>query len=132
MSFDWTEFLRLARILQGGPESQALRVTSETRVRCAFSRAYYAAFCYARNHARDNMAFTPSGSGDDHWLVPDHYKNKRMPGIADTLKKLGGWRKQCDYDDAIPEPMYGAVGQANERAERLIELLRRHSETARR
>ena len=131
MSFDWTEFLRFARILQGGPENKNLCVTHETRVRCAFSRAYYAAFCYARNHARDNMAFTPKGSGEDHKLVPDHYQNKRLPTIANILKQLGGWRRQCDYDDTIPEPMYGAVGQAIERAERLIELLRQHSATTR-
>ena len=42
MSFDWSEYLDLARelALQGSAPS-----LSEARVRAAISRAYYAAFC---------------------------------------------------------------------------------------
>ena len=50
MSFDWKEYLNLAYFLSGRREKT---YSPEGGYRSAVSRAYYAAFCYARNHARD-------------------------------------------------------------------------------
>ena len=51
MNFDWSEYLNLAQELAGRPTSLS---NEEARLRSAISRAYYAAFCKARNHLRDN------------------------------------------------------------------------------
>jgi hypothetical protein len=50
MAFDWKEFLELARILGRDAEGSGHR---EAFLRSALGRAYYAAFCHARNYARD-------------------------------------------------------------------------------
>ena len=57
MSFDWADYLKLAEAL-----TQSLTVPGpeEAALRAAMSRAYYAAFCSARNLAgnREGLALT--------------------------------------------------------------------------
>ena len=45
MKFDWEEYFNLAQELAGTNE--------EAKLRSAVSRAYYSAFCLARNYLRD-------------------------------------------------------------------------------
>lgn len=45
MNFDWEEYFNLAKELAG--------TTEEAKLRSAVSRAYYSAFCLARNYLRD-------------------------------------------------------------------------------
>lgn len=98
MSFDWKEYLNLAIFLQGQIGSS---FTQETAFRCATSRAYFAAFCHARNYARDNLGFTPTHIGRDHGLVREHFKALGMVNIALKLDSLCQWRGMCDYDDTV-------------------------------
>jgi len=56
MAFDWREYFKLSQFLQG----QGVSFTQEAAFRCAVSRAYYAAFCHARNYARDRLGFSPN------------------------------------------------------------------------
>jgi hypothetical protein len=54
MPFDWREYLNLARQLAG---LQGSDYSQEAVERSAVSRAYYAAFCWARNYAEKNLGF---------------------------------------------------------------------------
>jgi uncharacterized protein (UPF0332 family) len=49
MMFDWSDYLDLANELAGDIASQT---TEEAKLRSSVSRAYYAAFCKARNYLR--------------------------------------------------------------------------------
>jgi hypothetical protein len=50
VSFDWVEFLALANDLRG---RLGALYSEEAANRTAVSRAYYAAFCHARNYAEN-------------------------------------------------------------------------------
>ena len=100
MSFDWREFLKLAQDLHGGLN---LRCSQEAAQRSAVSRAYYAAFCYARNYAESRLGFQRTGTGRDHKLLKEHLRNLGQPWdeVADDLADLQQWRGFCDYDDEV-------------------------------
>jgi hypothetical protein len=101
--FDWREYLELANDL--GTASIGSTITlrsSEATDRCAVSRAYYAAFCHARNYAAANLNFVPTNRGSDHWMLQQHFNGIGMSPVARTLRRLHGWRKQCDYEDTLP------------------------------
>lgn len=63
MTFDWTEFLKLARELQERADDADLPFAPEAAKRTAVSRAYYAAFCHARNYAEKGLASSLRGQG---------------------------------------------------------------------
>ena len=97
MPFDWKEYFSLAQYLKSGSSS----FSSEAGTRSATSRAYYAAFCHARNFARDNHGFKPTNKAVDHMLVRAHFRNKGMSDIAKWLDDLRKDRNSCDYDDEV-------------------------------
>jgi uncharacterized protein (UPF0332 family) len=97
MSFDWSEYLGLAKYLSGKSDTH----TQEAALRSATSRAYYAAFCSARSVAERRLGFAPTRTGEDHKRLRKHYTQL---GIIEVAKKLGEmcrWRKQCDYDEEV-------------------------------
>ena len=98
MSFDWKEYLNLALFLHG---HRGGSFTQEAAFRWATSRAYYAAFCHARNYARNQHGFSLTHSSRDHELVRNHFRNRGMTKIARKLDTLRRWRNSCDYDDAV-------------------------------
>ncbi len=101
MSFSWDEYLEIAKFLQVGPTTGTSGFSSDATSRCAVSRAYYAAFCHARNYARDKQGFKPTSTPADHGLLRDHYQKKRMNKVARHLEQLRIWRNKCDYDDTV-------------------------------
>jgi hypothetical protein len=101
--FDWREYLELANDLGTTPVGTAVSIRgSEATGRCAVSRAYYAAFCHARNYAVTNLSYIPSNQGSDHWMLRQHFAQRGMSHVARRLRQLHGWRKQRDYDDVVP------------------------------
>src|SRR5712691_8879481 len=101
MSFAWAAYLTLAEALF---RERATFADREACCRAAISRAYYAAFCVARNHARDNEALPlpMRDRGRAHQVVIDYYSNHtsqhhRVIGWA--LLQLRRQRNQADYDD---------------------------------
>ena len=101
MSFDWTDFLTLADALVRDPNSPG---PEEASLRSAISRAYYAAFCVARNFGRDKGEFTPTQTGRDHWLVMNHFRsspNRNRRKIGLDLGRLYDNRTNADYDDIL-------------------------------
>jgi len=98
MPFDWKTYLELAEFLRTQAEAAP---TQEAFLRSAVSRAYYAAFCYVRNHARDRLRFQPRDDGDDHGRLRAFLKNGKLRGVSNTLQRLREWRNECDYLDEL-------------------------------
>ena len=98
MSFDWGEYLRLAKEL--------VNKTGEAELRSAISRAYYSIFRRACKFLKSkNIPITESGK--DHQLVPILLKNRPdLPREAHQLgihlERLRDDRRRADYDDVFP------------------------------
>lgn len=99
MPFDWREYLALARSVQ---TQTGTGFGEEAAKRCAVSRAYYAAFCWARNQAMTRYHFEPTGTANDHGQLRSHLRSYHRHREARLLDQLRQWRNQCDYDDNIP------------------------------
>lgn len=103
MSFDWSEYLTLAHELAGQarvPSSQ------ESKLRSAISRAYYAAFCCARNHVRDKELRAIPSKADAHQYVRNQFLNSRdhvRKKIGTNLGRMRTNRNKADYDDSVSE-----------------------------
>jgi hypothetical protein len=118
MSFDWREYLQLSRFFQDG----STRYIPEAAYRCGISRAYYAAFCYARNFARDKEGLTGlEGNARDHPRVRNWFQNSR-PLVFSYLDQLRQWRNDCDYEDEL-RGLSGLIPSAIEYAQEIIDEL---------
>ena len=116
MSFNWQEFLSLAVHVRGNAGSG---YSEEASDRTAVSRAYYAAFCYARNYASNQQGFTSTGTARDHQLLPRCFQQHGKYMAARRLERLREWRNQCDYENAISN-LNVIVTSALEYAQRVI------------
>lgn len=98
--FDWTEFLELARYFQN---RFSVGFSTEASNRSCVSRAYYAAFCTARNYAESHLGFVRTGTPRDHALLRQHLQS--LGGawsiVAENLQSLRTYRNQCDYEDSV-------------------------------
>ena len=99
--FDWYQYLVLAEYLYDNRDTFPDR---EACLRAAISKAYYAAFCSARNYARDFDRLVLDESAQDHGSVKRHYirapdpKNRQ---VGNSLDRLRDSRNQADYSDEI-------------------------------
>ena len=99
MSFDWTQFLELAKALQEDPNSPG---PEEAALRTATSRAYYAAFHVALDFV-SLEGYIPKHHGEDHHGVRKHFLDKRSSDKArrkvhNELDRLYDDRRQADYE----------------------------------
>lgn len=120
MVFDWREYFNLAQFLQG---QSGISYTQEAAFQCAVSRAYYAAFCHARNYAHDQHGFSPRSTSEDHQRVRNHFRGRGMVEISRKLENLRQWRNSCDYNDIVPNVPHiltSAIAQSQEILNRLI------------
>jgi uncharacterized protein (UPF0332 family) len=118
MSFDWSEYLNLARNLAGQTTTPP---NQEAALRSAISRAYYAAFCMARNHLRDreNVLNIPL-DGRAHQDVPNTFlqsRNRVRRSVGTDLKRLRTDRVQADYYD-----VFGISTNISRKAQEVIQL----------
>jgi len=114
MPFDWKAFVALAQDLQSYADKSR---HPEAYRRTAISRAYFAAFCHARNYAVAFLHFSPRGDLDDHGRLRSHLKAKRRAGDAARLDQLRQWRNSADYVDDLssvdlPLTVSAAIAQA--------------------
>lgn len=122
MSFDWLEYLDLARELARpttGPSSQ------EARLRSAISRAYYAAFCKARNHLRDREERSIPRGGQVHRYVRNQFMkspDRARKKVGENLNQLRIYRNKADYEDTVTG-LSATTRRALRLAERVISRL---------
>jgi hypothetical protein len=100
MPFDWHEYLDLARWLETHTPPG---ISKEGAQRAAVSRAYFAAFCYARNYGRSYLGFVPRNDDSDHGRLRAHLRQRRRKPTADKLDVLRLSRNACDYDDDLSD-----------------------------
>jgi hypothetical protein len=127
MAFDWSEYLAFARWLQGNTPPG---VTPEAGQRSAVSRAYYAAFCHARNYARDYLGFVPREDADDHGRLRAHLKSRRRHKVGQSLERLREWRNQCDYLDTLSADLAAMLAAALQEADYVFSSLQKPPPTA--
>lgn len=107
MAFDWRTLLDLARQLE--QDASTATSNSEALCRSAVSRAYFAAFCHARNYATSFLKYQPKHDERDHGSLRAHLKGKRRQGDADRLERLRQWRNDADYVNDLSWPDIQAV-----------------------
>jgi uncharacterized protein (UPF0332 family) len=120
-AFGWTEYLNLAREMEG---SATKPPTREARMRSAVSRAYYAAFIQARNHLRDiDRIQVPRR--DAHEFVIRNFiasPNIQRRRIGWNLRSLRDVRTHADYDDVVLD-LPNASRKAVQTAAQVIAIL---------
>ncbi len=96
MPFDWKQYLSFADELSKRSEEAALR--------SAVSRAYYAAFCTARNHLRAKGEQIPD-SEQTHKVVWESFQRRRKTyaAVYQNGVRLRSRRRQADYEDEIKD-----------------------------
>jgi len=96
MPFDWKQYLSFADELSKRSEEAALR--------SAVSRAYYAAFCTARNHLRVKGEQIPD-SEQTHKVVWESFqrRGKTYAAVYQNGVRLRSRRRQADYEDEIKD-----------------------------
>src|SRR6266436_2130421 len=90
MGFEWKSFVAVSRLLSALPDENGAR---EARLRSAISRAYYGAFCYSRNYARDWLGFSPRYDAEDHGRLRAHLKKSKRWRVSEKLERLRDWRR---------------------------------------
>ena len=101
MSFNWHDYLLLAQTLFSGARGNSLE---EAKLRSAISRAYYAAFCLARNHLIHKEGVIVRPSSGVHMKVIDRFKysrDRRKRRIGTNLNRLRIDRNKSDYEDRM-------------------------------
>jgi len=100
MRFDWAKYLTLAR---EQVELSKKHTNKEALLRCAISRAYYSAFCSARNYLRDVEKAKGLGkSSKVHQVVIDQFAdstNTAKKDMGEVLRRLRELRNHADYQD---------------------------------
>ena len=89
MTFAWTDYVTLAEELS--------KCTDEAARRCSISRAYYGAYC----QARDSALLPSSPRANSHRVVHDHYvlaASNRMNVVGNLLSDVYSFRLKADYD----------------------------------
>jgi hypothetical protein len=107
MSFDWSEYLGLARELAQQSIGSSL---AEARLRTAISRSYYAAFCQARVHLRSRQPqLVLPTDAEIHRFVREQFQRSLDPmskAVAANLDRLRSWRNLADYEEALQSLPY--------------------------
>lgn len=124
MSFDWSDYLVLARELA----HQTIQPTQqEARLRSAISRSYYAAFIKARNHLRDKEGLVAPASANPHQYVINQFLNSRIAArhrIGWDLVYLRRERNKADYEDSYPD-LVSNMSDVLKRSRRVLSRLGR-------
>ena len=127
--FEWLWYLELAKELLSLISSDQ-EVTNETikeaYYRTIISRAYYAAFCTARNYLRDTLNIKIS-KVDAHAFVISEFKEQRKlknsHNISNTLHSLRNSRNMADYDDICKMRLDGVAQHTVKESQRVIDLI---------
>lgn len=122
MTFDWSQYLNLAKEFLGQPTPPA---NQEAKMRSAISRAYYAAFISARNYLQETEGHSIPKTADAHKYVVQQLKQSSdvdRQNIGRNLEKLRRDRNQADYNNSVPE-LFKISKIAVKRSQRVISQL---------
>ncbi len=119
--FEWHEYLEFADALYNGEQGA---FGQELRHRNSVSRAYYGAYCMARNFCHRKKIFYPKGAVEDHGDLIDTCKkhaNYDLKEVGKSLEWLRWRRNDCDYlndlnDSRLIKKLEDTADQALERA----------------
>ena len=101
--FNWEQYISLAEKILDSDDISSLK---EAAQRAAISRAYYGAYCLARNLAINNNWVTNSTDKNMHSKVINFYINsteKIKRDIGTNLRRLRKDRNDVDYEDYCPK-----------------------------
>ncbi len=113
--FNWNDYFALSlNLVSISDVSECSKITktdnsaSEACLRASISRAYYAAFCIARNYLRDELddprLKKQNNDVNEHKYVADELTNSRdrnLQQVGKSLSRLRIYRNQADYDDRV-------------------------------
>ncbi len=119
MRFNWREFLAFA---QATATLSGVGFSVEAAQRSAVSRAYYAAFCHAREYATLQLGYSPSYTARDHVSLRAHLRLHGLEPIAEMLARLRIWRNRCDYTNQVAN-LVEMLRNALETSELVIHML---------
>jgi len=114
VSFNWEEYLFLARQYSTGSNEAAIR----SAIRSAISRAYYAAYHAARRHrGAANAQATRDGSHAAVWRTLRESGNRDWRKAGNQGREILDFRLQADYEDnvsGLAHKMNGTLRMAEE------------------
>lgn len=119
MAFDWYDFLTLARSLHQQVDS----LGSEAARRTLVNRAYYGAFCFVRDYARDHLGFQPKDEAADHAALRARLRRGKTQILSERLEDLRQWRNACDYVTDLPFDLANIAESALDQAGRVFKAL---------
>ena len=123
MSFNWSEYFTLAQELTS---KSATSTMQEAMLRSAISRAYYAAFCEARNHLLQKDAEAIPNRVNVHAFVGKQFEKSSdtvHQKIGRLLHHLRSIRNIADYQDRFYGKLSGRTRVALLEAEEVLRLL---------
>jgi uncharacterized protein (UPF0332 family) len=97
MSFDWPDYLALARSLSGDAD---VTPSEEARLRSALSRAYYGVYGSARAVAKLH-GYTPQRFETSHQTLIRYFKespDRARKSIGLNLERMQKNRERADYE----------------------------------
>ncbi len=100
MSFDWSHYLIIAEKLFREAEDT---IYKDANLRCAISRAYYAAFHSAKIKLYVKWDISVSRDAGAHKEVKEYYEQKNMKKIALDLERMRIDRNRADYYDMVKD-----------------------------
>jgi hypothetical protein len=124
MSFDWSEYLTVAQELTSKSINSPIQ---EAHLRAAISRAYYAAFCKARNYLSYKDGYSTPGGINVHWDVVDKFETSSdmtRRKVGALLRGLRGIRNIVDYEETFYGNQLGRTQGVLAEAKQVISLLR--------
>lgn len=120
--FDWSLYLTLAESLANSESEEPLM---EAQLRCAISRAYYAAFNKTRRYSEDHLNYQAS-ERDQHVHLAnfigeiDDRDARRMSSNLSTLRQM---RRKADYICGYDGRIENDATYAIQTAKRVIDVL---------
>jgi len=97
--FNWDELYRFAEHLNNDYSFSYQEAVQRTIV----SRAYYAAFCMAREVLKHKYKISIPQNAASHEYVRIEYEKRGLNNISDSLANLRKYRNCCDYDNSVKD-----------------------------
>ncbi|MBN1330477.1 MAG: hypothetical protein JXA54_13465 [Candidatus Heimdallarchaeota archaeon] len=126
IAFSWSHYRELAgELFEKSAHDSKL---TEAYLRSSISRAYYAAFCKARNYLRDEKDLDIPDEDTHKWVITQFSTSTEslLSKIGERLKRIRTYRTKADYDDVIEgESIDSIATKALLNADEAIEFLRK-------